>query len=95
MMLISNKKRSNSGEEKIVSDPPSHTDNFPCDPYNPCTSSTLEVVSLSLRSLSKRIELGALLSSYNIDIVLGCECHIDQSLLSSEILLKNYKIVKL
>ena len=60
-----------------------------------CTSPTLEVMNLncrSLRSLSKRIELGALLSSHNINIVLGCESHISFS--SSEILSMNYKIIR-
>ena len=32
--MISNKKQSNSGEEKVVPNSPSHTDNFPFDPYN-------------------------------------------------------------
>ena len=46
----------------------------------------------SLRSMDKRAQLAALLSYYDIDIVLGCESHIDQSFLSSEILPNSYKI---
>ena len=35
-----------------------------------------------------------MLSNHDIDIVFGCESHIDQSFSSSEILLKNYKIIR-
>jgi len=57
----------------------------------------LKVMSLnccSLRSLSKRSQLTSLLCDHNIDIVIGCESHIDQSFLSSEILPPNYKFVR-
>ena len=57
----------------------------------------LKIMSLnccSLRSLPKRNQLGALLSNHDIDIVFGCESHIDQSFSSSEILPKNYKIIR-
>ena len=48
----------------------------------------------SFRSMDKRAQLAALLSYYDIDIVLGCESHIDQSFLSSEILPNSYKIIR-
>ena len=64
---------------------------------NQINPSCLKIMSLnccSLRSLSKRNQLGALLSNYDIDIVFGCESYIDQSFSSSEILPKNYKIIR-
>ena len=57
----------------------------------------LKIMSLncrSLRSLPKRNQLSALLFNYDIDLVFGCESHIDQSFSSSEILPKNYKIIR-
>lgn len=48
----------------------------------------------SLRSQEKRNELAALLISNNIDIVLGCESHLDDSFYSSEILPKEYTIIR-
>ena len=67
-----------------------------------CTSSIndkyclklLNINCRSLRSMDKRAQLAALLSYYDIDIVLGCESHIDQSFLSSEILPNSYKIIR-
>ena len=56
----------------------------------------LKIMSLnchSLRSQSKRNELAALLTSNDIDIVLGCECHLDD-FYSSEILPKTYTIIR-
>ena len=42
----------------------------------------------SLQSLCKRNQLASILSHLNIDIILGCESHIDDSFLSAEILPK-------
>ena len=59
--------------------------------------SCLKIMSLnccSLRSLPKRNQLGVLLFNYDIDLVFECESHIDQSFSSSEILPKNYKIIR-
>ena len=57
----------------------------------------LKIMSLnccSLRSLSKRLQLASLLCDHNIDIVIGCELHIDQLFLTSEILPPNYKLIR-
>ena len=48
----------------------------------------------SLRSLPRRHQLSALLLNYDIDLVFGCKSHINQSFSSSEILPKNYKIIR-
>ena len=40
----------------------------------------------SIRSQTKRNDLTVLLSEHDIDIVLGCESHIDESYFSSELL---------
>jgi len=42
----------------------------------------------------KRNQLASISSHHNIDIVLECKSHIDDSFLSAEILPKNYKIIK-
>ena len=44
--------------------------------------------------MDKRNQLAALLSYYDIDIVLGCESHNEQSFLLSEILPNSYKIIR-
>jgi len=57
----------------------------------------LNILSLncrSIRSVSKRNQLVALLDLHDIDIVLGTESHIDQTFLSSEILPKAYKLLR-
>ena len=48
----------------------------------------------SLRSQEKRNDLAALLISNDIDIVLGCESHLDDSFYSSEILPKTYTVIR-
>lgn len=48
----------------------------------------------SLRSLCKRNQLASILSHHNIDIILGCESHIDETFLSAEILPNTYKIIR-
>ena len=48
----------------------------------------------SIRSQAKRNNLAVLLSEHNIDIVLGCESHIDQSYFSSELLPPEYTILR-
>ena len=48
----------------------------------------------SIRSQSKRINLATLLSDHQIDIILGCESHLDHSFLSSEILPSDYTIFR-
>ena len=56
----------------------------------------LNINCRSLRSMDKRAQLAALLSYYDIDIqcFFGCESHIDQSFLSSEILPNSNKIIR-
>jgi len=56
---------------------------------------SLNVLSInysSVRSLSKRNQLAALLIEHNIDIIIGCESHLDSFISSSEILPQNYNI---
>ena len=48
----------------------------------------------SLRSQSKHNQLAVLLSTYDVDVVLGCESHIHHSFLLSEILPTNYKVIR-
>jgi len=58
------------------------------------TLKLLNINCRSLRSLSKRNQLASILSYYDIDIIFGCESHIDQSFLSAEILPTTYKIIR-
>ena len=44
--------------------------------------------------MDKRNQLAALLSCYDIDIVLGCKSFTDQSFLSSEILPNLFEIIR-
>ena len=95
---ILNIKWSNSAEEELSlpSTDESLSEQF-CG-FNNLTNGIhkLKLISLnccSLRSQSKRNHLAALLSDYDADIVLGCESHIDHSILSSEILPVTYKII--
>jgi len=48
----------------------------------------------NLRSWEKRNEPSTLLISNNIDIVLGCESHLDDSFYSFEILPKEYAVIR-
>ena len=57
----------------------------------------LKIISLnccSIRSQSKRTSLAAVLSTYDIDVVLGCKSHLDQSYFSSELLPVGYTIFR-
>ena len=67
------------------------------DHENYCGHSKLNILSLncgSIRSQAKRNNLAVLLSEHNIDIVLGCESHIDESYFSSELLPPLYTILR-
>ena len=69
------------------------------DPFINHTNEThflklLNINCRSLRSLCKRNQLASILSHHNIDIILGCESHIDESFLSAEILPNTYKIIR-
>ena len=67
-MTISNKKQSNSGEEKVVPDSPYHTDNFSFDPYN------LKLFVINLQSIfAKKAELLNLIDNYHPNIIIGSE----------------------
>ena len=69
------------------------------DPFINQTNEThflklLNINCRSLQSLCERNQLASILSHHNIDIVLGCESHIDESFLSAEILPNTYKIIR-
>jgi len=64
-------------------------------PDHGTTTLSLNVANInccSVRSLSKRSQLAALLIEHNVDIVIRCESHLYSSISSSEILPQNYKI---
>ena len=53
-----------------------------------CETSDVKVMSVnccSLRSIARRARLGGLLEEHKPDIIVGCESHLDDSYLSSEI----------
>ena len=55
----------------------------------------LKVLSLncfSIRSLSKRGKLAALINEHNVNIVIGCESHIDESFATSEVFPSNLTV---
>ena len=57
--------------------------------------SNVNILSLncrSIRSVSKQGKLLALIEEHNIDIIIGCESHIDQSFLSTEIFPPNFTV---
>ena len=58
---------------------------------------SLKIISLncrSVRSSSKRNQLAALITEHNVDIIIGCESHLDSSIPSSEILPPHYRIYR-
>ena len=57
-------------------------------------SKTLSLNCGSIRSQAKRNNLTVLLSEHDIDNILGCESHIDESYFSSELLPPSYTIIR-
>ena len=63
---------------------------------NACLNN-LNIISLncrSIRSQSKRANLLVLLNDHQADIVIGCESHLDSSIISSELLPSTYNIFR-
>ena len=48
----------------------------------------------SICSVSKQGRLFALIEEHNVDIIIGCESHIDQSFLSSEVFPPNFTVYR-
>ena len=54
------------------------------------TLNLLMVNCCSLRSSTKRLQLAALIKKHDIDVVTGCESHLDTSYFTSEVFTTNY-----
>ena len=48
----------------------------------------------SFRSSTKRLRLEALIKEHDIDIVMGCESHLDTSYFTSEVFPTNYVVYR-
>ena len=62
-----------------------------------CETSDVKVMSInccSLRSIARRVRLGGLLEEHRPDIIVGCELHLDDSYLSSEIFPADFNLYR-
>jgi len=76
-----------------------NTDHQPKNIHNPqlAKSSLIKILSLnccSLRSLSKRGKLSAIIEEIQADVIIGCESHIDDSFTSIEVFPQNFTIFR-
>ena len=87
-LILNNPSLSNQGSNHMIK-------RDMCKPST--TSSTIKVISInccSLRSSSRRSRLSGLIHEHEPDIIVGCESHLDNSYLSSEIFPAGFNIYR-
>ena len=92
------KKRPNSGEEEVILDPTSHTDNYPMNisynTRNP-TNQLLKSFVINFQSImAKKAEFHNLINDHHPDIIFGNETWLSPNVNTAEFLPKEYNIFR-
>ena len=70
-----------------------HTDSVVKESLNSNSASYLSLAVVNFRSIkNKQAELQTFLVAYNVNIIIGTESHLDDSLLNSEIYPSHYQV---